>query len=712
MFDFIPSQLTDLVGLLTLALAVAAAYLLALGILEIVFLALLSVFDLRMEARSKGRLFAGLAVTVLGMSAGAGPLAGQDSAAQHVPTIEARFTRVFSSDTMTIGRAALSPDGRWIVFDAFRGGVGDIWVVSSEGGEPVRLTNGRHFNQIPQWLPSGDRIAFLSNQVVEDQPLMFYVMSIPFDPETGHAAGPARQVSLEPAREPAVSPDGRWIAYGTYVGEGGGRLRVIPSNGGSARTLYDVEDRSAREFAWSSDSRFVYFRMRVPGEEARRLMRVSVHGGEATLVSVIDGWFHAIAPDARYLVRELDDEAGQSPTLELLGRDGRVLGRVALHRNMYARYPHGITADARRITAIARNVVTPIYAAPIAGGPARQIGEAHASQYPVGWTPDNQEVFYHTRLNGRGAVLRAPVDGGAALEIPLPEDAADPIVPSPDGRYLAYAIGEPADTGRTVVVRRISDGETRVLTDSFVRGLRFDGTILGPGGRVSDGEELFFAERRGDSFELRASTPEGPSRLIRSIPAQQWEEWEVRGTPSFGIHDGRIAYAVASGDSSTLFVSTDGEQADRPLVTVPGWLGRVVWSYDGRSIVAGRYRTQQRQGLLFDLLLVSVTPDGRLASEPRFLEPGVSLPYGFQWLPDDRTVVLFGMAQDDAENGLWLIPVREGEAAAPLRRGDIWSASLSPDGRFVAYGERTFRGSSIWIVDYGDFLRERGLGSR
>jgi hypothetical protein len=141
----------------------------------------------------------------------------------------------------------------------------------------------------------------------------------------------------------------------------------------------------------------------------------------------------------------------------------------------------------------------------------------------------------------------------------------------------------------------------------------------------------------------------------------------------------------------------------------------MVWSYDGRWIVAGHYRTLRGQGFLFDLLLVGVTPDGMLASEPRFLETGASLPYSAQWLPDNRTIALFGMAQDLVENRLWLIPIREGESAISLTRGDpsrISSAALSPNGDFVAYGQDVFRGSSVWIVDYGEFLRERGFGGR
>ncbi len=223
------------------------------------------------ETRSKAPRSLALLVPALALGVGYPLLSTQEVGAQEVPTIEARFTKVFISDSLKIGSASPSPDGRWIAFDGFRDWIGDIFVVSAQGGDPIRLTNGRHLNQIPQWFPSGDRIAFLSDQVAEDQGLSFYVMSIPIDPETGRPAGPARQVSLEPAREPAVSPDGRWIAYGTYIGQS--ILRLIPSEGGTARTLFDPQGTgSPSDPAWSSDSRHVYFTSRSGDSEETRLM--------------------------------------------------------------------------------------------------------------------------------------------------------------------------------------------------------------------------------------------------------------------------------------------------------------------------------------------------------------------------------------------------------------------------------------------------------
>ena len=463
-------------------------------------------------------------------------------------------------------------------------------MVSAQGGDPIRLTTGQNVNQTPLWFPSGDRIAFLSNQVAEGQGHLFYVMSIPIDPETGQATGPARQVSLEPAREPSISPDGRWIAYGTYIFHGA--LKVIPSNGGAARTVFDQEDSSPRDPTWSPDSEHVYFDTGIVDSEARRLMRVSVDGGEATEISVFPGQLGAPAPDASYRIRETEDEAGQGAMLELTDPQGQALGRVPLHRNMGTGYPNGFTPDGKGVTAVVRDLVAPIFVAPLDGGPARQISDVRAYERVLGWTPDSHQVFYSTRLNGRDAVLRTPWEGGPSLEIPLPMEGADPVVPSADGRYLAYALGSSADTGRTLMVRRISDGETRVLTESYVRGLRPGREVLGPGGAVTDGEDFLFLERHGDQIELRSSPPEGPSRLIRSFAQGPGF---FGGRHRLGVHGDWVAYPEYQekpenlSDSTTLFLSTSEGESAHELVTVPGGTQKNVLVHDRRWIISGCY---------------------------------------------------------------------------------------------------------------------------
>jgi dipeptidyl aminopeptidase/acylaminoacyl peptidase len=69
-----------------------------------------------------------------------------------------------------VGQAVISPDGRWVAYVVTRRNQeenksdSDVWLVSTEGGDPLRLTHGPRGDQSPQWAPDGSWLAFLSDR--------------------------------------------------------------------------------------------------------------------------------------------------------------------------------------------------------------------------------------------------------------------------------------------------------------------------------------------------------------------------------------------------------------------------------------------------------------------------------------------------------------------------------------------------------------------
>ena len=120
---------------------------------------------------------------------------------------------------------AWSPDGRRIAFLSNRAEGWDLYVMSSDGGEPIRLTSGATADD-PAWHPDGERIAIERGGAIE----------------LVRPDGGGREILVERASQPAWSADGR-LAF-----RGNGDLWLRAADGDEARVLVD-----ATEPAWSPD---------------------------------------------------------------------------------------------------------------------------------------------------------------------------------------------------------------------------------------------------------------------------------------------------------------------------------------------------------------------------------------------------------------------------------------------------------------------------
>ena len=69
-----------------------------------------------------------------------------------------------SSNGPGLGSPRWSPDSRWVAFDSDKAGNYDIYVISADGGQSRRLTNGPSNNVRPSWSQDGRWIYFGSDR--------------------------------------------------------------------------------------------------------------------------------------------------------------------------------------------------------------------------------------------------------------------------------------------------------------------------------------------------------------------------------------------------------------------------------------------------------------------------------------------------------------------------------------------------------------------
>jgi Tol biopolymer transport system component/serine/threonine protein kinase len=231
--------------------------------------------------------------------------------------------RPVTRENQRVEGVALSPDGKWLAYDANRHGNADVFRMPAAGGEPVQLTDDPGDDFQPAWSADGKRLAFYSTRFGSrdvftmdvDGRSLERVTSLPgqerfasWSPDgtrlafasteggveniwltTRQASGEwssAARLTTFGAGMPRWSPDGRWIAAVSprrgvlLLPVGGGEPRVVAQASDSAGSVMSVE--------WARHPGTVYYLTLRPRELVWRFWSVPVTGGKPHLVLAFD----------------------------------------------------------------------------------------------------------------------------------------------------------------------------------------------------------------------------------------------------------------------------------------------------------------------------------------------------------------------------------------------------------------------------------------
>jgi hypothetical protein len=249
---------------------------------------------------------------------------------------------------------ALSPDGRTIAVGLIESARTDIWL-KTESSPPTRLTFEGQVNMRPFWHPNGEVVGFVSERGgnndlwmkradLTDNAQLLWDLEDPIYEGTWSPDGEwvvvrtgssgdlwairpgvdtvpvpiATQPGIE-ERGPAISPDGRWIAYSSDA-DGTPQIYVRPFPESAAGAQRQVSTEGARNPRWSSDGTEIFYE--IDGSQAIGVASVTLvptfsPGARATLIQPSTGRYRVVSthpqfdvdPNARRVLRILRSSA-------------------------------------------------------------------------------------------------------------------------------------------------------------------------------------------------------------------------------------------------------------------------------------------------------------------------------------------------------------------------------------------------------------------
>jgi serine/threonine protein kinase/Tol biopolymer transport system component len=164
--------------------------------------------------------------------------------------------------------AATCPDGRFIVFDAYRNGKVNVWRMEADGSNPAQLTN-EVVAISPECSPD-------SKSVLYTRVLDLTAWQVPI--QGGSATQLGALPNLGDGRPPQISPDGRLLSYAALAATMSSPmvLTVVPIGGGSPVYRFDLP-MGGTGVRWAPDGKALDYILTRGG--ASNIWRQALAGG-------------------------------------------------------------------------------------------------------------------------------------------------------------------------------------------------------------------------------------------------------------------------------------------------------------------------------------------------------------------------------------------------------------------------------------------------
>jgi Tol biopolymer transport system component/serine/threonine protein kinase len=360
-----------------------------------------------------------------------------------------RPLRLTHTDHGVVCCANWSPDGQKIAFGRCDDNGGGVFVVPALGGTERKLTDvicPFGDSGYPKWTADGKSLV-LADRCVPDGPRGIVLFSLETGEKRCLTAPPLYSEQGDFA--PALSPDGKSVAFLRSLTGGVPEIYTIALSGGKLRQL-TAEGTTIWDPMWSSDGQHIIFNSARSG--LSRVWRIPAAGG-------------AIEPETVY------------PGTGTLSRDGRRLAYV----DSPGFYQGSVVISRVALSSAGGQVVSQ----------NRIIASDRENNAPQ-LSANGQQIIFQSGRTGRYEIWRSDADGSNPLQMTF-FDTGFSGTPrwSPDGRWIAF------DHHETHSQIYLIDSEGRNM--HAITSGNYENVVPG---WSRDGKAVYFASNRTGSWQV------------------------------------------------------------------------------------------------------------------------------------------------------------------------------------------------------------------
>ncbi len=476
-----------------------------------------------------------------------------------------------------------SPDGSMIVYQDKQPGNSELYVMTSEGTNPTRITRSPGHDVEPSWSPDGKKIAFAS-----DRDGYYEIYTINYN-----GTGPVRLTENEANdREPSWSPDSSRIVFISDRDEAKSQAYIMNADGSDVQRLTEGLYPVSRP-RWSPDGSRILFtsslwvygidpdgsNMKAASSE-RGVMGASWSPCGNWIATT--SWILAKDPSTRaYAIRIVNAKGEEQKTLyetkEIIGEpewcpvSRTILAGVSSKgASIISSFP--VTKQIAYVYKPENTIYMNIFSAPEDKmDKTVQLTRYERDNVDPAWSPDGRKIAFSSKRDGDFEIFVMDADGGNQTQLTRNKDSDGAPAWSPDGKKIAFHSWRDKDW--EIYVFSSEDGWTEQtrLTDSEEQDTN---PCWSP-----DGKYIAFLSRRDGKWDIYRMNADGSNQVKLT------DSTADEGSPAWSP-DGKYILFDTDRDGNWEIYRMDADGGNPAnLSNDPGSDRAAAWSGDGKRII-------------------------------------------------------------------------------------------------------------------------------